>query len=652
MDMSEYKKEFISEAREHLDNINEGLLVLEKDSSDQDNIHKLFRGFHTLKGNSATMGFMKFSELAHSLEDVLSKIRDKELKPASDVLDKIFEGCDVLESGLEEIENGKSENLDAEGIISDLKELLGNEKEDVDVKINEKAQLTKKEKTDVNKLKKKKMNIFRIILIFDSENVLKTAKSLVIIRDLNNIGEFIRLNPKHAEIKKGNFESEIEVIFGSKKKKEEVESVIKKVSGIKEVYTLGLDESYKRSDDSVHEDKEQSKSKIADKHKSSAVKQVQSVKVEMNKLDKLVNLVGELLISNMRLQDIDKKKTYDHLRGVVSGIDRLSTELQDEVMEIRMVPIGNIFKRFPRMVRDLAKKEGKKVDLQIEGQEIEFDRTVLDEIGDPLVHLLRNSIDHGIETPDERINVGKSEQGTLKLVASREKNNAVVEVIDDGAGIDPQKVKKSFIKKGIITEEEAKDMTDKQLQMLIFRAGGSTSEKVTDVSGRGVGMDVVANKVKQLGGSFNLDSTPGKGTSIKIKLPLTVAIISAMLVKISNSVYALPLNAVERIMDIKLSDVKTIKGNEVYILDGREIPLLWLHELVGEGDFEKKEDNTVVIVNRDGEKVGLVVDSVVGQQQILIKALQEIVKGTKGLSGATILGDGTVALILDLGSLW
>lgn len=650
MDISEYKDEFISEARDHLDILNDALLILEKDPDDMENINRIFRSFHTLKGNAAAMEFMRFSELAHALEDVMSKIRDKELEVSKNTMDMIFDGCDTLEQGLEDISNDKPENISIDGLISELKETLGAKEEAYIVNIGEKAELTGEDNKKIQEWKNQNRKIFRLIIVFDKNNQLKTAKAMLILRNISAISALIKTTPASEDIKAGKFDTEIELIAASELQKEEIEKIVNDISGLKHAFILGLDEVYNKPKETAHEEKELDKAAIANKHRTDVVKQIQSVKVDMKKLDKLMNLVGELLISNIRMQDCNKKKDYSALKIVLAEVDRLILELQEEVTEIRMVPIGNIFNRFPRMVRDLAEKEGKKINLIIEGQEIEFDRTVLDEIGDPLVHLLRNCVDHGIEKPEERIDVGKPEQGTVKLIAKREKNNAVIKVTDDGAGIDTKKVKEISIKKGIITEDEAAKMTDKEIQMLIFRAGFSTSEVITDVSGRGVGMDVVLNKIKELGGSLKLDSAAGKGTSVEMQLPLTLAIITAFLVKAGDNICAIPLTAVEETVDIKKEQIKTIQGNKVFILRESEVPLFWLHDIMGL-KREEKDILIVMIVNRSGEKIGIVVDSIIAQQQILIKGLQDIVKGTKGIAGATIMGDGTVALILDIETL-
>ncbi len=656
MDMSQYKEEFVNEAREHLDNLNEFLLVLEKEPQNMDNINKIFRAFHTLKGNAATMGFTKFSELAHDLEDVLDKVRSGEMTATSDILDLILEGCDVLEEGLQAIKNDDPENIDTSSIIRKLADSKGVKKEEPVQSVNEDASLDEGQRNRVNELRGQGKNVFRIITLFEANNVLRFAKALLIARDAPQFGELIKVNPSHDDLKAGKLSSEFEIVIATDSKKEDLESWVNKISGIKEVSVIGIDEKYESKHHEVKKEEQETKkdiekASIADKHQSQVVKQIQSVKIDIKRLDHLMNLVGELLISKIRLDQIATKYSIKELNMILAGLDRLSLEIQDEVMQERMIPIGQIFNRFPRMVRDLAKTENKMVNLVVEGAEIEFDRTILDQLGDPLVHLLRNSVDHGVEPPEEREKAGKEKEGTVRLVARREKNNAVVEVSDDGAGIDPKRVAKAAVKRGVITQEEANTMSDLDLQRLVFRPAMSTNEKVTEVSGRGVGMDVVESKIKALGGNVKLRSEVGSGTTVIMQLPLTLAIVTVLLVKVEEDTYAIPLNSVDRTIDIKKSEIKTIKGNEVFVLRGTEIPLFRIRDLLGHNPANETNKYTVVVVEKDESKVGLIIDSIISQQQILIKALQDMLKGTKGMAGATILGDGKVALILDIGSL-
>jgi two-component system chemotaxis sensor kinase CheA len=645
METKQYKEEFLAEAAEHLDALNEALLLLEKDPLDEETINKIFRSFHTLKGNAGLMGYQAFSELAHALEDLLSTIRNGKLTATRPIIDVMLEGVDTLEQGLASIKEGEPERIDASHLLEELREKT-TKKEEQTTSIPADTKLSPEEQRRISESAQEGV---RAILFFDQKSPLKIAKSMLLIRDLTAKGELVRCQPTLEQIKEGDMGSELELIL-LPQDRAATEQSLSGIYGVKEVMMMALSETYTKPETRSIEEKEEAKSQIIQKHHAEVIKQVQSVRVDMARLDKLMNLAGELLISNIRLQDINKKGEETGLEGISKEIDRLILELQDQVMKIRLVPIGNIFNRFPRMVRDLAAKEGKEVSLEIKGSEIEFDRTVLDQIGEPLVHMIRNGVDHGIETAAEREAAGKEKKGSIILDVSREKSQAVITVKDDGQGIDHEKVKKKCVAKGLISTEEAEKMTPDQARMLIFHPGVSTNEVVTDVSGRGVGMDVVINKVKELGGTVQLDSKLGIGTSITIRLPLTVAILSALLVKSSKNMYAVPLALIDQIVDIRPEQIKTIQGNQVFLHRGNEVPLFWLNALLGKGCVEKKA-STVLIANKDGAQVGLAVDTIVTQQQILIKSLQEYVKGTRGVSGATILGDGSVVLIIDINTL-
>ncbi|MFP4402858.1 MAG: chemotaxis protein CheA [Nanoarchaeota archaeon] len=658
MEITQYKEQFVSESREHIDLLNESILILEKEPQNLDVINKLFRSFHTLKGNSATMGYNKFSELSHHLEDILDKARSKQIVLNSDLIDVLFKGIDLLENGLDLILDDKSEELEIKEITLDVENIISSISSDgVASDANKKKNENKLTKDEIEKLKKleKENKIFEIIIFFDKDNALKGAKSLIILRDLNSYSTIIKSFPAKDKLLSKELDDELKIIISTKKEKEFIEKNFKEISGISS-YKINdfklnefINEENEKNKDFL---KENDKAKIAKIQQDAMNKQIQSVKIDIKSLDNLMNLVGELLISKIRLEQISKNYDDKILKGIINNLTRLTVDIQDQVMKQRMIPIGNIFNRFPRMVRDLAKKEKKKVELIIKGQDIEFDRTILDEIGDPLVHLLRNCIDHGIEMPEEREKLSKDAQGTVKLVARKEQNNAIIEIFDDGQGIDPIKVKESCIKKGVISREEADSMDEKALIKLIFRPGISTNTVITEVSGRGVGMDVVETKIKSLGGNVKVDSTVGKGTTVKIQLPLTLAIINSLLVQVDNQRYAIPLSGINRTVKLKHESIKTIQGNEIFLLMNKDVPLVWLSKIL-HGSKQKKTDTyTVVVVEKDDSKIGLVVDSILSQQQILIKSLDDIIKGINGLGGATILGDGKVAVILDVGTLF
>lgn len=662
MDINQYKEQFVTEARDHIDNINDNLLILEKAPKDEEAITKLFRSFHTLKGNAATMGYQKFSEIAHHLEDVLDKIRGKQLEIDGEIMDLLFEGIDILDNGLQMISDDKSEEIDDSEITPKVKGILERggdvcSPEKQEDKTKKGLTLTDEEIALVKKSKEAGKEVYDVCLTFEKDNSLKGVKALIVLRDLGNVGEVLGTHPVKSDVTSSNFDTDVDIVFATIKPEEDIKKVIEGVSAIKcsTIKKFDLDEAKKKTSKEKKETaaKEADKAEIAKQQQDHMVKQIKTVKIDIQSLDNLMNLVGELLISKIRLEQMSMRYHDKELDTVIANLTRLTVDIQDEVMKQRMIPIGNIFNRFPRMVRDLAKKEKKKINLIIEGDDIEFDRTVLDEIGDPLVHLLRNCVDHGIELPEERTANSKVPVGTVKLVAKKAKSNAIIEITDDGWGIDPQKVKESSVRKGLISQAEADSMDDKQALHLIFRAGVSTNKVITDVSGRGVGMDVVESKIKALGGNVKLDSTVGEGTVVRLQLPLTLAIINSLLVVVDGIRYAVPLSAINRTVKITNQDMRTIQGNDVFLLMNEDIPLVWLSNMLHSTPQKKDaETYTVVIVDKDDSKIGLVVDYISSQQQILIKSLDDMVKGIKGLGGATILGDGRVAMILDVATLF
>jgi len=486
-------------------------------------------------------------------------------------------------------------------------------------------------------------NVYEIIVTLHESCMLKSARSTVVMRNLSELGEIIETVPPVKDLEDEKFDREFKVIISTIEDANKLEEAAKKVSEISKV-------EVKPHTGPKSREKTEEKTSATEGSKTS-IKSVQSVRVSIERLDSLMNLVGELIINKIRLMQLASVHKLNDLEETLASLNRLTNDLQEEIMAARMVPIEQIFNRFPRMIRDLAKKEGKELDLILEGGDIELDRTVLDEIGDPLVHILRNCVDHGIESPEVRKQNGKDPKGTIKLTAKREKNHVVIEAVDDGKGMDPQKMRETAVKKGLMTQEEAAKISDNEAINLSFMAGFSTAEKITDISGRGVGMDVVRTKIGGMGGSIKLESVLGKGTTMKLKLPLTVAIIHSLMVKVGSDIYAIPIANVIRDLSIKKEEIKTIKGEEVVMIRGEVLPLVRLHTLFdikGNGSQEL----LVVVVERMGSNVGLVVDQVIGQQEVIIKNLDNnILKGVKGFAGATILGDGNVALILDVGTL-
>ncbi|MGB9840670.1 chemotaxis protein CheA, partial [Thermovenabulum sp.] len=379
-----------------------------------------------------------------------------------------------------------------------------------------------------------------------------------------------------------------------------------------------------------------------------------TLRVDIERLDNLMNLVSELIIIKTRLEEIegDLDKDQDK-REAIEYLSRITSNLHDAVMKVRMVPIENVFNRFPRIVYDLSKELNKKVNLIIEGAETELDRTVIDEIGDPLLHIVRNAIDHGIEKPEERVKIGKPEEGNLIMKAYHDGNNVVIEINDDGAGIDCERIARKAVEKGIVDEAKALRMKETELLSLIFEPGFSTSEKITDISGRGVGLDVVKSKIESLGGNVEVYTKKGEGTKFLIRLPLTLAIIQALMIKVDEEKYAIPLNTIRETVIVSTNEIKKVYKKDVIVLRGKVIPLISLHEVLETSKKGYINEKIIVVVVKKGEKdIGLIVDDLIGEQEIVIKSLGNYLKNLKFIAGATILGDGQVALILDINSLF
>jgi two-component system chemotaxis sensor kinase CheA len=674
--MSEYKDIFKAESEEHLQHLNESLLGLEQNPREIEYINTMFRSAHTLKGMSATMGFSTIAELTHEMENLMDMVRKCQVTVSDSLIDILFECLDTLEALVESVDSNKEVNIShlqasliqaMEGTIctgetistiaNGFAEMVPAGTEGSSGPVPEAAThilFSDAENESIEAAREDGTRVVELKVVLDPSCVLKSARSTLVLINLSKIGKIIRCVPSEADLEDEKFNLEFTVILATKEDDSSITGAIRRISEIRAVdisplYTCETDESEVREKESI-EEPQQCASAIK---RSESVKSIQSVRVNIERLDNLMNLVGELIINKIRLNQLASDLNAKSLDESLANLDRLTNEIQNEVMESRMVPIDQVFSRFPRMIRDLAKHEGKQVNLVIEGKEIELDRTVLDEIGDPLVHLLRNAVDHGIETVEERIKRGKPVAGFVGLSASRQRNSVIIEVEDDGKGMDPVHLRDIAVKKGIMSREEADKLSDTDALNLIFVAGFSGAKAITDISGRGVGMDAVKTKIEALGGTVKVSSVPGSGSSIKLQLPLTVAIIQSLMVTIAGETYAIPLANVVRDVGIKARDIKTIEGKEVILLRGEVLPLLRLRDVLQcPGEAEKKENLIVVVVERMGNNIGFVVDQLLGQQEVIIKTLDnKLLKNTRGFAGATILGDGSVALILDIATL-
>lgn len=672
MDTSQYLTMFLEESMDNLQTLNESLLELEQNPEDIDRINQIFRVAHTIKGMAATMGFNEIAELTHKMEDVLSEFREGELKVNQDVVTVLFDCLDTLEKMVSNIEEDNNEVMDITEIIKKLHDISEKGKETTNIveeKVEEKTEevstilkLNEYDISIIKQAKEKDYNIFSILITISKNTLLKSARAFLIVKDLEECGEIIKSYPSTEQIENEEFENELDFVLVTNNSLEEVKTVVEGISEVVEVIVeeVNLDLEQNNNKEETKEIEKEVKPKeitttekkeVANKSEKPAEKKIakkshQSVRVDLERIDKLMNMVSEIVIYRTRLEQIVLDNKSQELTETLEQIGRTTSDLQDLVMKIRMLPLETVFNRFPRMIRDVSVELNKEINFIIEGAETELDRTVIDEIGEPLIHLLRNAADHGIESKEARIAAGKDPVGTIRLVAYQEGTKALIKVVDDGAGINVAKVKAKAEKVGITTE----GLSESDIKNLIFAQGFSTNEVVTDLSGRGVGMDVVKTKISSLGGTVDVVSEEGQGSSFIIKLPLTLQIIQALLVKVGSETLAISLGFIDRVIDYNEERIKSTNGKEVIIYRDKVIPLVRLNEKL-EIEVEESKKKFVIIVNVGDKTIGLLVDSLLGQQEIVIKPLGRTLKDLNQYIGATILGNGLVTLILDVGAL-
>ena len=624
MDVSQYLEIFIDESNEHLQTLSDELMVLEKEPENKDTINEIFRAAHSLKGMAGTMGYKRMQNLTHNMENVFSEIRNDKMKVNSKLVDVLFQCLDALESYVDNIRNTQDEGTDDnEPIIKELNDFLANEGQENAQPKEEKPQEEAKpeggtdetitdvsladfEKNAVNEALKKGMHVCNIHVYVDPNCILKAARAFLVFKNLEGHGDVIKSMPSVQDIEDEKFDFDFSIVFVTEEEASKILDIIKNVSEIKDAVLTEIKEPLKTEDDNApaeaskeeHKNEAPAQDSAEKKPAPSAAKKPaqaasakpgvkpvgRSVRVDIEKLDVLMNLVSELIIAKNGLvasaSDEEGNAANQGFHEQIEYLERVTTNLHESVMKVRMMPIESVVSKFPRMIRDLSKKLNKKMELYMTGEETELDRTVIDEIGDPLMHLLRNSADHGLESAEVRAERGKPEVGSIFLNAYQDGNNVVIEVGDDGNGIDVEKVKAKAIEKGNITEEQAEMMTEKEIIDLLFRPSFSTSDKITDVSGRGVGLDVVKSKIEALGGAVEVKTTYGVGSTFIIHLPLTLAIIQALMVKLGDEKYAISLDSIQTIEDIPVSEIKYVHAKEVINLRGNVIPLVRLRELL------------------------------------------------------------------------
>lgn len=663
MDSNEYLEMFIEESKEHLQAINNELLILEAEPENTAIVNEIFRSAHTFKGMAGAMGYEDLASLTHEMENVLDLVRNSKLKITSQIMDIIFTCVDLIQKMVDSVEQGGDGKEDVTDVVKQLamlKNPSSSALEDLSAATREVAAtaelaIDEYQLSVINEAKRVGNNSYQISVVLDKKCVMKSVRAYMIFQVAEELGEIIQSIPPVDQIEEENFDYSFSILLLSEHEPKEIQSQLMNISEIKEVVVSELlhpEMNVKtktvrienKSQVSSHEKEETDTNKK--KHHS------KSIRVDIEKLDHLMNLFSELIIDRGRLEQISRKVELTELSETVEHMTRISTDLQGLILNMRMVPVDQVFNRFPRMVRDLAKELNKKVQLIVKGEETELDRTVIDEIGDPLVHLLRNALDHGLESTEERAANDKPEEGTVLLNAYHSGNHVFIEVIDDGKGINRDKVMNKAIERGVVTEGEAKLLTDQEVFALLFSSGFSTADKVTDISGRGVGLDVVKSKIESLGGVITIESTPGKGSTFRIHLPLTLSIIYSMLVKVAEETYAIPFNSIVEITMLSENEVSTLRGQKVIQFRGQVVPLVSLKDVfhvppVKKGAVLGEEQLFIVIVRKGDMAVGIVVDSVIGQQEVVLKSLGGFLPNLYAISGATILGNGEVALIID-----
>ncbi len=695
MDVSQYLEIFIDESAEHLQTLSDCIMTLENEPDNKDTINEVFRAAHSLKGMAGTMGYKRMQQLTHDMENVFQEVRSDKIKVDSSMIDLLFECLDAIEGYLNNIKATSDEGTeDNEIIIKSLNDFLAKANGEsgaeapaaaaeaapaktadegaADAEKYSSIELTDSEQKAITEAKAAGHKVYGLTIFIQKECLLKAARAFLVFRAVEELGQILVYRPSSQDIEDEKFDLDFSIYISSSEPLDKIVSAAKGVSEIENAIGGEIGDMQASSEEKAAETKQEvaakadaapaqapaANGKAAAPRKAPAGKPAtnRTVRVDIEKLDALMNQVSELIIAKNSLVSISSSEdgsfASQSFHDQIEYLERITTNLHESVMKVRMVPIESVVNKFPRMIRDLSRTLNKKMELVMTGEDTELDRTVVDQIGDPLQHLLRNSADHGLEDAALRAERGKPETGTIFLNAYQEGNNVIIQVGDDGNGIDTEAVKNKAIERGIITYEQADAMTQKEIVNLLFLPSFSMAKKITDISGRGVGLDVVKSNIEQLGGDVEVSTKLGEGSTFTVRLPLTLAIIQALMVEIRSEKYAIALGAIETIEDVPISDIKYVQANEVINLRGKVIPIVRLDRILDIEPMEQEPDNLMVVIVKRGDNLaGLVVDNLIGQQEIVIKSLGKYINGNKLISGATILGDGEVALILDVNTL-
>lgn len=695
MDVSQYLEIFIDETSEHLQNLSDCIMVLEKEPDNKDTINEIFRAAHSLKGMAGTMGFKRMQHLTHDMENVFQEVRSDKISVNSRMIDLLFECLDALDKYLENVKETSNEGTeDNEAIIKELNDFIAQasgeapapapepakEESQPDSSKGEEAKEKKFLKVELDDAEKKAIKnaeesgakVYGFTVYIHQDCLLKAARAFLVFKAVEEFGEIIIYRPSSRDIEDEKFELDFTFFLSSS---EELDKIVPGTLAVSEIDAVLAEEvkaaDYDKKDEtsvstetvSAPKDKEPAK-KAAPAAANAGKKQAankpvtsRTVRVDIEKLDALMNQVSELIIAKNSLVSISTTEGGNFesqlFHEQIEYLERITTSLHESVMKVRMVPIESVVNKFPRMIRDLSRKLNKSMELYMSGEDTELDRTVVDQIGDPLQHLLRNSADHGLENAELRAQRGKPAKGSIYLNAFQEGNNVIIEVSDDGNGIDTDAVRDKAIERGVITPDQADSMSQKEIINLLFMPSFSMAKKITDISGRGVGLDVVRSNIEALGGDVEVTSKLGEGSKFTVRLPLTLAIIQALMVEIRDEKYAIALGSIQNIEDIPVNEIRFVEAREVIHLRGLVIPIIRLDKILEMEPLEKEPESlTVVVVKKGDNYAGLVVDNLMGQQEIVIKSLGKFIKANKIISGATILGDGEMALILDVNTLF
>lgn len=659
-----YRTLFFEEADDHLQQLNDNVLELESNPSDLNLLNEIFRSAHTLKGMAATMGYDVMTELTHKMENIFEEFKSGNLQVSSDYISLIFSCLDRLSVLVEDLREDKElRHEQIEDVLAELAKVenqLGHQTSstaatsDATDEGQLKIQFTQLEEADlfvIEQAREEDHQAYSVSVRLDKESLLKGPRVFLIMEKLEQAGDILHAEPPTELLEEGNFETDFHLVYLSKNELPEVLANIESNSEIDAVIVEPFDKethlvTVEATTDVTSDATEEKTETTTRTTQHVAHQNNQSIRVDLSRLDLFLNLVSELVVYRNQLEDVSNRENINEIKDSLEQVSRLTSELQDLVLKIRMQQVNVVFSRFPRMVRDLSNELEKEIDLVITGEETELDKTVVSELSDPLVHILRNSVDHGIEQPDVRKALGKDTKGTIRLTAFQEGNQVIITIEDDGKGLNPELLKESAERKGIDTT----NMSDEDLQHLIFHPGFSTAKEVTNISGRGVGMDAVQAKISSLGGTIELRSEVNVGTTFIIRLPLTLSIIDALMVKVSEDTFAVPLDVVERVVRIKEDEIVQTLNQEVYEFQGSMIPVIRMNKILAIND-DAMDKYYGIVVNIDSKYYNILTDSLIGQQEIVIKKIDSILQQTRKYQGATILGDGSIALILDVNAI-